>query len=103
MLLFKQNQEIKLPFATIPYEHKTIDEKFLEEASKYTDLLKTSSLDVCQHKIILQIKTSCSSMNEEELAKMSVNLLNCQSEVDGRRIFPCSESMVKLYKIIIID
>lgn len=56
--------------------------------------MKTSSLDICQHKVILHIKTSCSSMTEEELAKMSVNLLNCQSEVDGRKVFICTDDMV---------
>lgn len=86
----KSTRQLKL----IPFEYKTEDEEFLEEASKFTDLIKTSSLDICQHKVILQIQTSCSSMTEEELAKLSVNLLNCQSQVDGRRVFPCTESMV---------
>lgn len=32
-------------------------------------------------------------MNDEHLAKMAVQLLNCQSFVEGRKIFPCSEEM----------
>lgn len=78
----------------MPFESKTDDEKFLEEASKFTELMKSSALDQCQHKVVLKIKTSCTQMTEEELAKFSVNLLNCQSAVDGRQIFPCTESMV---------
>ncbi|XP_067005674.2 protein brambleberry [Anabrus simplex] len=76
----------------VPFEAKTDDEKFLEEAKKYTSL-KLSELDSCQHKVIMQITTSCSDMTEEQLAKLSVNLLNCQSAVEGRQQFPCTEDM----------
>lgn len=82
------------PLLPVPFELKSDDEKFLEEAAKFTELMKVSALDTCQHKVILKIQTSCSAMSEEELAKLSVNLLNCQSQVDGRQVFPCSESMV---------
>ncbi|KAL0278684.1 UNVERIFIED_CONTAM: hypothetical protein PYX00_000435 [Menopon gallinae] len=81
------------PLISVPFEAKTDDEKFLEEAIKLKEIIKSSPLDSCQHKVVLKIKTSCSSMTEEELAKLSVNLLNCQSSVDGRQIFPCTDSM----------
>ncbi|XP_066141533.1 protein brambleberry-like isoform X2 [Euwallacea fornicatus] len=32
-------------------------------------------------------------MNDEQLAKMAVQLLNCQSYVEGRKIYPCSDEM----------
>lgn len=32
-------------------------------------------------------------MNDEDLAKMAVALLNCQSMVEGRRTYPCSDTM----------
>lgn len=32
-------------------------------------------------------------MNDEQLAKMAVHLLNCQSYVEGRTIFPCTDEM----------
>lgn len=32
-------------------------------------------------------------MNDEQLAKMAVMLLNCQSSVEGRRMYPCTDSM----------
>lgn len=32
-------------------------------------------------------------MNDEQLAKMAVMLLNCQSIVEAREIYPCTESM----------
>lgn len=32
-------------------------------------------------------------MNDEQVAKMAVMLLNCQSAAEGRRIYPCTDSM----------
>lgn len=32
-------------------------------------------------------------MNDEDVAKMAVHLLNCQSYVEGRQMFPCSDDM----------
>lgn len=87
----------EVPLVSIPYELLTEDEKFLKEAAKLvTDIQISSPLEICQHKVVLKIKTSCSSMTEEELAKLSVNLLNCQSVTEGRKVFPCTEEMVML-------
>ncbi|OAD55968.1 hypothetical protein WN48_04093 [Eufriesea mexicana] len=82
-----------VPLISIPYESMTKDEKFLQEAAKFTDIQVSSPLQTCQHKVIMKIKTSCSEMTEEELAKLSVNLLNCQSAVEGRKMFPCTDEM----------
>lgn len=41
----------------------------------------------------MKLNTACHKMNDEELAKMAVALLNCQSHVEGRRIYPCTETM----------
>lgn len=83
-----------VPLVAIPYEAMTDDEKFLQEAAKFTEIQVSSPLETCQHKVIMRIRTSCSDMSEEELAKLSVNLLNCQSAVEGRKMFPCNEEMV---------
>ena len=45
-------------------------------------------------KVVEELRESCGDMNEEELAKMSVKLLNCQSQAEGREIFPCTDEMV---------
>ncbi|EFN77904.1 hypothetical protein EAI_00587 [Harpegnathos saltator] len=71
----------------------TEDEKFLQEAAKFTDIQVSSPLETCQHKVVMKIRTSCSDMTEEQLAKLSVNLLNCQSAVEGRKMFSCTEEM----------
>lgn len=83
-----------VPLISIPYESMTEDEKFLEQAAKFTNIQVSSPLETCQHKVIMKIRTSCSDMTEEDLAKLSVNLLNCQSAVEGRKIFSCTEDMV---------
>ncbi|XP_012271114.1 protein brambleberry [Orussus abietinus] len=81
-----------VPLIAIPYESATEDEKFLQEAAKLTEIRVSSALESCQHKVIIQIQ-SCAQMSEEELGKLSVNLLNCQSAVEGRKMFPCTAEM----------
>ncbi|XP_076300013.1 protein brambleberry [Lasioglossum baleicum] len=82
-----------VPLVSIPYESMTEDEKFLQEAAKFTEIQVSSPLETCQHKVIMKIRTSCFEMTEEQLAKLSVNLLNCQAAVEGRKMFPCTEEM----------
>ncbi|KAK4029654.1 protein brambleberry [Daphnia magna] len=76
----------------IPFELSVADEKFIADAQKYTDL-SLSELDVCQHKLILQLKQDCNDLSEEDLSKLGVNLLNCQSRLEGRKVFPCTSLM----------
>ncbi|XP_019867205.1 protein brambleberry [Aethina tumida] len=76
----------------IPYEVSTVDEKFISEAAKLTGVA-LSELDSCQHRVVLKLKTDCHKMNDEDVAKMAVHLLNCQSYVEGRQMFPCSDDM----------
>lgn len=74
----------------IPFELTVADEKFLAEAQEYG--LQTSELDTCYHKVIIKVQ-SCQNMNEEDIGKLSVRLLNCQSAVEGRQIFQCTDGM----------
>lgn len=82
-----------VPLISIPYESMTDDEKFLQEAAKFTEMQVSSPLETCYHKVIMKIRSSCNEMSEEDLAKLSVNLLNCQSLVEGRKIYPCTQDM----------
>ncbi|KAI8796136.1 protein brambleberry, partial [Biomphalaria glabrata] len=43
--------------------------------------------------IIYNLKKKCGDLTEEELGKLSVQLLNCQLEVEERPVFPCTSSM----------
>lgn len=45
-------------------------------------------------KVVAQLKATCSGLSEEQLAKLGVALFNCQSEVEGRKTYPCTEEMV---------
>nr|XP_014353660.1 PREDICTED: protein brambleberry-like [Latimeria chalumnae] len=73
----------------VPFEMTVVDEKFLAEA-KGLDL---SPLDSCHYKVIAKLQSSCSSLSEEELAKLGVALFNCQAEVEGRRTYACTAEM----------
>ena len=42
------------------------------------------------------LEKTCGDITEEDLAKLSVQLLNCQSESEGRPTFECSEDMVRI-------
>lgn len=77
---------------TIPYELTSNDEKFLQEATKLIGS-PVSELDVCHHRVIMKLRKSCSELNAEQLGKLAVMLLNCQSYSEGRSMFKCTETM----------
>ncbi|XP_078696101.1 protein brambleberry-like [Branchiostoma floridae x Branchiostoma belcheri] len=73
----------------VPFEMATSDERFLMQAKQF----ELSPLDGCNDRIIAELKSSCGEMTEEEIAKLGVALLNCQSEVEGRPTFTCTQDM----------
>uniref|UniRef100_A0ABM5GDJ1 Protein brambleberry-like isoform X1 n=1 Tax=Pogona vitticeps TaxID=103695 RepID=A0ABM5GDJ1_9SAUR len=73
----------------VPFEMTTADEGFLAEAQRW----QLSPLDACHHKVIAQLRSSCTALTEEELAKLGVSLFNCQASVEGRRTYLCSADM----------
>lgn len=76
----------------IPYEIAASDEKFLQEASKLIGV-NLSELDLCHHRVVLKLRNSCHELNAEQLGKLAVMLLNCQSNSEGRTLFQCTENM----------
>lgn len=76
----------------VPFEMTDAEETFLAEAQKYMGKMKP--LDSCHQIVINRIKKSCSDINEEELAKLGVQLLNCQSLAEHRKTYECTEQMV---------
>ncbi|XP_063223899.1 protein brambleberry-like [Bacillus rossius redtenbacheri] len=76
----------------VQYEGKAEDKKFAEDAKKYS-LSSQSEFDTCYREVIVKIKTTCLTASEDDLSKLSVNLLNCHSEQGGKDIFPCTEQM----------
>ncbi|XP_065666977.1 protein brambleberry isoform X5 [Hydra vulgaris] len=74
-----------------PFEISHGEQKFLAEAKHYLENL--SMLDQCNLLIVNRLKSTCSKLSEEDLSKLGVNLLNCQSAVEGRKVFPCNDDM----------
>ncbi|XP_026543505.1 protein brambleberry-like [Notechis scutatus] len=75
--------------AKVPFEMDTADERFLAEAQA----VDRSLLDSCHHKVISQLRSTCTDLTEEELAKLGVALFNCQASAEGRRIYLCTQDM----------
>ncbi|KAJ7338213.1 hypothetical protein JRQ81_010907 [Phrynocephalus forsythii] len=73
----------------VPFEMTTADEKFLAEAQR----LHLSPLDSCHHQVMAQLRSSCTDLTEEELAKLGVSLFNCQASVEGRKTYLCTADM----------
>ncbi|XP_065683956.1 protein brambleberry isoform X3 [Hydra vulgaris] len=73
------------------FEISNGEQKFLAEAKHYLENL--SMLDQCNLLIVNRLKSTCSKLSEEDLSKLGVNLLNCQSAVEGRKVFPCNDDM----------
>ena len=46
--------------------------------------------------VIVKLRKSCGDVTEEELGKLSVELLNCQSQTERRQTFPCTQDMVSV-------
>ncbi|XP_075067690.1 protein brambleberry-like isoform X2 [Mixophyes fleayi] len=72
-----------------PFEMTTADDKFLAEANQF----ELSPLDGCHYKVVSHLRSSCTEISEEEIAKLGVTLFNCQAEVEGRKTYPCTEEM----------
>ncbi|XP_064611789.1 LOW QUALITY PROTEIN: protein brambleberry-like [Liolophura sinensis] len=72
------------------FEMLSTDEKFLEYSKTLAEL---SPLDECYHIVIYSLRKKCSELTEEELGKLSVQLLNCQSEAEERAVYPCTAKM----------
>ncbi|KAG8134037.1 hypothetical protein E2320_011790, partial [Naja naja] len=45
--------------------------------------------------VISQLRSTCTDLTEEELAKLGVALFNCQASAEGRRIYICTEDMMQ--------
>uniref|UniRef100_UPI00358EF130 protein brambleberry-like isoform X2 n=1 Tax=Myxine glutinosa TaxID=7769 RepID=UPI00358EF130 len=65
------------------------DDGFLAEGKQ----LELSPLNECHNQVITQLQSSCHEMSEEDVSKLGVALLNCQSFVEGRRVYSCSNEM----------
>lgn len=74
----------------VKFEIVSTDEKFLQLANTLTEM---SPLDSCYHIVVFNLKKKCRELTEEDMGKLAVQLLNCQSESEGRPVFKCSQDM----------
>ncbi|XP_052866376.1 protein brambleberry-like [Anopheles cruzii] len=79
-------------FPSVPYELTDGEEDFIREASRWIGLT-LSKLDLCHHRVVLKLKKTCHELNAEQMGKLAVMLLNCQSDSEGRPLFLCSDEM----------
>lgn len=54
-----------------------------------------SALDICSHRVILQLQKNCNQLTMEEIGKLSIMLMNCQLTVENRPKLPCKPEMVR--------
>ncbi|XP_046582949.1 LOW QUALITY PROTEIN: protein brambleberry-like [Haliotis rubra] len=85
----KENGDVKQGSGA-RFEVISTDEHFLEFAKTLKDL---STLDACNQIVVFNLRKKCGDLSEEELGKLAVQLLNCQSEAEHRPVFPCTSSM----------
>lgn len=78
---------------SVPYEISQWEDQFLQEAAKLMGK-NHSSLDTCNHRIILKLKDTCRELSSEELGKLAVLLLNCQLQTEERQLYTCTSEMV---------
>ncbi|XP_028968883.1 protein brambleberry [Galendromus occidentalis] len=79
----------------VAFDLSPTDEKFLQEAKKL-DLEAVgndSPLADCHRRLVLSLRKKCGHLDDEQIGKMAVNLLNCQNAIERRPQFPCKSSM----------
>ncbi|XP_058059269.1 protein brambleberry-like [Anopheles bellator] len=79
-------------FPSVPYELTDGEEDFIREASRWIGMT-LSKLDLCHHRVVFKLKKTCHELNAEQMGKLAVMLLNCQSDSEGRPLFLCSDEM----------
>ncbi|XP_052644565.1 protein brambleberry-like [Harpia harpyja] len=78
----------------IPFEMITGDERFQAEATS----CELSPLDSCHCQVMVRLRSPCADLSEEEeedAAKLGVDLVNCPASAEGLRTYPCMPDTVK--------
>ncbi|XP_040979104.1 protein brambleberry-like isoform X2 [Aquila chrysaetos chrysaetos] len=73
----------------IPFEMTTGDDRFQAEATSRG----LTHLDSCHCQVMVRLRSSCADLNEEEeeedAAKLGVDLVNSPASAEGHRTYPC--------------
>lgn len=54
------------------------------------------ALDVCSHRVIMNLQKNCNQLTLEEVGKLAIMLMNCQLQVENRPKLPCKPEMVRI-------
>ncbi|KAG5681707.1 hypothetical protein PVAND_011117 [Polypedilum vanderplanki] len=76
----------------IRFELPVESEEFLKEGLELINAPK-ESLDLCTHRVILQLKKNCNQLSQNDISKLAVMLMNCELESEGRTTYPCKPEM----------
>lgn len=84
---------------TVDFELPSENDEFLKQG---LELIKTpkGALDVCSHKVIMNLKKNCNQLTLEEIGKLAIMLMNCHLQVENRPRLPCKPEMVRGKKLI---
>ncbi|XP_009880575.1 PREDICTED: protein brambleberry-like [Charadrius vociferus] len=78
--------QVRTPLC-IPFEMATGDKQLQAEAMCW----ELSPLDSCHHQVVAQLHSSHGDLSEEEkVAKLGVDLFNCQANAEGHCMYPCT-------------
>lgn len=58
------------------------------------------ALDICSHRVVIQLKKNCNQLTLEEIGKLAIMLMNCQLTVENRPKLPCTPEMVRKKNIL---
>lgn len=78
---------------TVPYELAATDEQFIRDGAQLIGVGQLSGLDMCHQRVVLVLRKSCADLSAEQLGKLAVMLLNCQSDSEKRPLFACTDAM----------
>ncbi|KAL3862487.1 hypothetical protein ACJMK2_008448 [Sinanodonta woodiana] len=83
-------EPVSLRTSSFRFEITSGDEKFMQLKDALDEY---QPLEACNHIVVYNLKKRCGELSEEELGKLSVQLLNCQSSAEERPVFRCTDSM----------
>lgn len=70
----------------MPFDLTPTDERFLQEAKKLEleAVGNDTPLGDCHRRLVLSLRKKCAQLDEEQIGKMAVNLLNCQNAIERK-------------------
>lgn len=77
----------------VEFELPNENDEFIKQGLEAIKAPK-GALDVCTHRVILNLQKNCNQLTLEEVGKLAIMLMNCQLQVENRPKLPCKPEMV---------